>query len=59
MHNDNATVNIVNAIVSDDTDALMSAFNNAIANKVMDSLEVKKVEIASSLFQSDTNDTQE
>jgi len=41
---------IVDSILSQDTDAFVGAFNAAIAAKVTDALEVKKVEIASSLI---------
>ena len=40
----------VTAAIAGDKDAFLSAFNNAIATKVTDSLEVKKVEIASNLL---------
>lgn len=46
------TIDIVNSVVAGDKEAFMNAFNAAIANKVSDALEVKKVEIASSLITS-------
>jgi hypothetical protein len=53
-YNDLGRVNIVDAAIAQDKDAFMSAFNNAIAQKVSDALEVKKVEVASSLINSDS-----
>ena len=41
---------IVDSILSQDKEAFVDAFNAAIAAKVSDALEVKKVEIASSLI---------
>ena len=41
---------IVNAAITGDKDATLTAFNAAIAAKVNDALEVKKVEIASNLL---------
>jgi hypothetical protein len=41
---------IVDSILSQDKEAFVDAFNSAIASKVSDALEVKKVEIASSLI---------
>ena len=52
-YNDLGTVSIVNAAIAQDKDAFMNAFNSAIAHKVSDALEVKKVEVASSLINSD------
>ena len=43
-------INIVDAAIAQDKDAFMQAFNAAIANKVSDALELKKVEIASTLI---------
>jgi hypothetical protein len=43
-------INIVDAAIAQDKDAFMQAFNAAIANKVSDALELKKVEVASSLI---------
>lgn len=48
-------IELVNAAIAGDRDATAAAFNAAIANKVSDALEVKKVEIASTLL----GDTQE
>lgn len=44
------TLNIVDAVLAGDKDTFMAAFNAALADKVNDALEVKKVEIASSLI---------
>ena len=49
-----STVNIVDAVLAHDKEAFMAAFNNALADKVTDALEVKKVEIASSLLTPET-----
>jgi hypothetical protein len=43
-------INIVDAAVAQDKEAFMQAFNAAINNKVSDALELKKVEVASSLI---------
>jgi hypothetical protein len=43
-------INIVDAAIAQDKDAFMQAFNAAISNKVSDALELKKVEIASTLI---------
>lgn len=48
------TVEIVNAVVAQDKEAFMNAFNAAIANKVEDALELKKVELASTLVTPET-----
>ena len=42
-----ATAELVNAILSGDKDQFNSAFETAIASKVSDALEVKKIEVAS------------
>ena len=42
--------NIVDAAIANDQEAFMNAFNAAIAPKVGDALEIKKVEIASNLL---------
>lgn len=44
------TVDLVNAALNQDKEAFMTAFQSAIANKVTDALEVKKVELASTLI---------
>ena len=44
------TINIVDAAIAHDKDSFMQAFNAAIANKVGDALEIKKVEVASNLL---------
>jgi len=51
-----STVNIVDAVLAHDKEAFMAAFNNALADKVTDALEVKKVEIASSLLTPEATD---
>ena len=43
---------LVNAILSQSGDSIADAFNAAIANKVVDALEVKKVEVASNFISS-------
>jgi hypothetical protein len=42
-------INIVDAAIAQDKEAFMQAFNSAIVSKVSDALELKKVEVASSL----------
>ena len=49
-YNDLSKVELVNAALAQDKDTFMQAFNNAISQKVVDALEVKKVEIASNLL---------
>ena len=44
------SIQIVDAVLAGDKESFMNAFNAAIANKVSDALEVKKVEIASTLI---------
>lgn len=44
------TVDLVNAAMNQDKEAFVNAFHTAIANKVTDALEVKKVELASTLI---------
>lgn len=44
------TVELVNAAIVGDRDAVLAAFNDSIATKVSDALEIKKVEIASNLL---------
>lgn len=41
---------IIDAAISGNMDAMKTAFNSAIAAKVTDALDVKKVEIASNLL---------
>lgn len=48
------SVEIVDAAIAGDKESFMTAFNAAIANKVSDALEIKKVEIASSLISPQT-----
>ena len=47
-------LDLVNAAVNQDKEAFMAAFQAAIANKVTDALEVKKVELASTLIAPET-----
>ena len=44
------TMDIINAAISGDKEGVENAFNAAIAAKVSDALEVKKVEVASNLI---------
>lgn len=44
------SVKIVDAAFAGDKESFMAAFNAALANKVSDALEVKKVEMASTLL---------
>lgn len=44
------TVGIVDTVIASDKEAFMRAFNDALASKIEDALEVKKVELASSLI---------
>jgi hypothetical protein len=50
MEDNGFTVDAVTAAISGDKESFLTAFNNAIASKVTDALEVKKVEIASNLL---------
>jgi hypothetical protein len=50
MQDQGFSVDAVTAAIAGDKEAFLNAFNNAIANKVSDALEVKKVEIASNLL---------
>lgn len=51
------TVELVNAALAGDRDAVIAAFNTSIADKVSDALEIKKVEIASNLLGTETEET--
>lgn len=44
------TIELVNAAIAGDRDAVMAAFDTTMAQKVTDALEIKKVEIASNLL---------
>lgn len=44
------TVNLINAALEGDKEAFTSAFNQAIADRVTDALELKKVELATQLL---------
>ena len=50
MQDQGFSVDAVTAAIAGDKESFLNAFNNAIANKVSDALEVKKVEIASNLL---------
>ena len=50
------TVELVNLAIAGDRDALTAAFDNAMAAKVTDALEIKKVEIASNLLGTEETD---
>lgn len=50
------TVELVNLAIAGDKDALVAAFDNAMAAKVTDALEIKKVEIASNLLGTEETD---
>lgn len=54
------TLDMVNAAISGDKEAFQAAFDATFADKVTDALEVKKVEIASSLItpEVETNEVQ-
>jgi hypothetical protein len=43
-------VDLINAVMNQDKEAFATSFQSAIANKVTDALEVKKVELASTLI---------
>lgn len=51
--------NLINAAISGDKEAAVSAFNAAIAAKMTDALDVKKVEIASNLLGTNEVETNE
>ncbi len=48
------TIDIVDAVFAQDKDSFMSAFNSAMASKITDALELKKVELASTLLSPET-----
>jgi hypothetical protein len=48
------TLNLINAALSQDKEGFAAAFQAAIANKVTDALEVKKVEMASTIITPET-----
>jgi hypothetical protein len=50
MEDSGFTVDAVTAAIAGDKERFLNAFNSAIANKVTDALELKKVEIASNLL---------
>lgn len=50
------TVELINLAIAGDKDALTTAFNSAMAAKVSDALEIKKVEIASNLLGTEETD---
>jgi len=50
MNDDGYSMQAVTAAIAGDKEAFVNAFNTAIASKVSDALEVKKVEVASNLL---------
>lgn len=44
------SIKIVDAVVANDKEAFMSAFTAAISDKVTDALELKKVELATTML---------
>jgi hypothetical protein len=50
------TVELINLAIAGDKEGLSAAFNNAMAAKVSDALEIKKVEIASNLLGTENSD---
>lgn len=54
-----STVDLVNYAIAGDRDAALAAFNSAIAAKVTDALEVKKIEMASTLLTPEEETTDE
>jgi hypothetical protein len=51
------TLDLVNAAIAGDRDAVLAAFSTSMADKVTDALEIKKVEIASNLLDIETEET--
>lgn len=54
-----SSLDMVNAVLGNDKESFMSAFNASLATKVSDALEVRKVELASSLLTPETEETNE
>ena len=52
------SIKIVDAIVAGDKETFMQAFQSAISTKVSDALEIKKVELASSLLTPEVSTTE-
>lgn len=50
MNDNGYSLEAVTAAIAGNKDAFIDAFNNAIATKVTDALEIKKVEVASNLL---------
>jgi hypothetical protein len=50
MEDSGFTVDAVTAAIAGNKEGFVNAFNSAIASKVTDALEVKKVEVASNLL---------
>lgn len=46
---------IIDAILNQDADAVKNAFNDAISAKISDALDIKKVELASTLVNPEEN----
>lgn len=54
------SLDMINSILGNDKESFMTAFNAALATKVSDALEVKKVDLASSLLTTpETEETNE
>jgi hypothetical protein len=54
-----SSLDMVNAALGNDQESFMAAFNAALATKVSDAIEVRKVEIASTLLTPETEETNE
>ena len=54
-----SSLDMVNAVLGNDKESFMTAFNAALATKVSDALEIKKVELASNLLTPETEETDE
>lgn len=54
------SLDMINSILGNDKESFMTAFNAALATKVSDALEVKKVDLASTLLTTpETEETNE
>lgn len=54
------SLDMINSIMGNDKESFMTAFNAALATKVSDALEVKKVDLASTLLTTpETEETNE
>jgi hypothetical protein len=54
-----SSLDMVNAVLGNDQESFMAAFNAALATKVSDAIEIKKVEVASNLLTPETEETNE